>query len=166
MEPNSRLATSFPTTSLSLSHHKRTALISMMLAPPGYSLRIAGPRALGASAETMEVGICQGCLRSLSWAVRTPVARHTTCCLARRRLQYRVLTESVVFSSLVPSHSQLREALATTATPGSRSFCGHFPHRACPTLGWEELFGPEVRGSCRLYCMTAAGSFWSAILRL
>jgi hypothetical protein len=49
--PNSRLATSFPTTPLSLSHHKRTALISMMLTPPGYSLRIAGPRALGASAD-------------------------------------------------------------------------------------------------------------------
>src|SRR5271163_1461777 len=61
---------------------------------------------------------------------RTPAARHTTCCLARRRLQYRVLVESVVFSSLVPSHFQLREALATTATPGSHSFCGYFPHRA------------------------------------
>jgi hypothetical protein len=44
--------------------------ISMMLAPPGYSLRIARPRALGASAETMEVGICQGYLRALPWAVR------------------------------------------------------------------------------------------------
>jgi hypothetical protein len=41
----------------------------MMLAP-GYSLRIVGLRALGASAETMEVGICQGCLRALPWAVR------------------------------------------------------------------------------------------------
>jgi hypothetical protein len=30
----------------------------------------AMPRALGASAETMEVGICQGCLRALPWAVR------------------------------------------------------------------------------------------------
>jgi len=42
----------------------------MMLASPGYSLRIAGPRALGASAETVEVGICQGCLHALPWAVR------------------------------------------------------------------------------------------------
>jgi hypothetical protein len=33
----------------------------MMLAPPAIPFRIAGPRALGASAETMEVGICQGC---------------------------------------------------------------------------------------------------------
>jgi hypothetical protein len=41
----------------------------MMLAP-SYSLRIAGPRALGASAETMEVGIRQGYLRSLPWAVQ------------------------------------------------------------------------------------------------
>jgi hypothetical protein len=97
---------------------------------------------------------------------RMPVARHTTCCLARRRLQCRVLIESVVFSSLVPSHSQLREALATTATPGFPSFCGYFPHRAHPTLGWEEFFGPEMRGSCRLYCMTTMGSFWSAMLRL
>ena len=96
----------------------------------------------------------------------TPVARHTTCCLARQRLQYRVLMESVVFSSLVSSHSQRREALATTATLGSRPFCGHFPHRARPTLGWEELFGPEITGSCRLYCIMAAGSFWSAMLRL
>jgi hypothetical protein len=39
--------------------------------PPGYSLRIAWPRALGASAETMEVGICQGCLRALPWAGAT-----------------------------------------------------------------------------------------------
>ena len=50
--------------------HKRTTPISMMLAS-GYSLRIAEPRALGASAETVEVGICQGYLRTLPWAVRT-----------------------------------------------------------------------------------------------
>jgi hypothetical protein len=31
---------------------------------------IAGPRALEASAETMEVGICQECLRALPWAIR------------------------------------------------------------------------------------------------
>jgi len=30
---------------------------------------------------------------------------------------------------------------------------------ARPTLDWEELFGPEMRGSYRLYCMTAAGLF-------
>ena len=47
--------------------------------------------------------------------------------------------ESVVFFLLV-SHSQLREALAITATPGPRSFCGHFLHHTRPTLGWEELF--------------------------
>ena len=56
MEPThgSRL----PSTTFSVHpRYKRTAPISMMLAP-GYSLRIAGPRALEASAETMEVEIC------------------------------------------------------------------------------------------------------------
>jgi hypothetical protein len=68
-EPSPLSARDFLPYNLSLSHPKRTAPISMMLAP-SYSLRIAGPRALGASAETMEVGIRQGCLRSLPWAVR------------------------------------------------------------------------------------------------
>ncbi len=52
METNSRLAISFLSLSLSLSvhpHRKRTGPISIILAP-GYSLRITGPRALGASA--------------------------------------------------------------------------------------------------------------------
>src|SRR5271170_7688545 len=74
---------------------------------------------------------------------RTPVARHTTCCLARRRLQYRVLMESVLFSSLVLSHSQLREALAATATPGSRSFCGQFPHRPVPLSVGKSSLGQK-----------------------
>src|SRR2546430_5683803 len=65
-------------------------------------------------------------IAAFSSSRRTPVVRHVTCCLARRRLQYRVLMKSAVFFSLVPSHSQLREALAITATSGSRSFCGHF----------------------------------------
>ena len=64
---------------------------------------------------------------------------------ARRRLQHRVLMASAVFSSLVPRIPscafQLREALATTVTPGSRSFCGHFPHRARPR---NEGFVPSV----------------------
>jgi hypothetical protein len=74
-----------------------------------------------------------------------PAARHTTCCLGRRRLQHRVLMASAVFSSLVPSYSQLHEARATTTASGSRSFCRHFPHRARLNLSWAGAFGPEVR---------------------
>jgi hypothetical protein len=41
---------------------------------------------------------------------------------------------------------RLRRVLAAITAPGSRSFCGHSPHRAHLALGWEELFVPEMRG--------------------
>jgi hypothetical protein len=69
----------------------------------------------------------------------TPAAKHTTCCLAGRRLRNWVLPASAVFSSLVPRAVparpfQPRRALAATAEPGSRFFCRHSPRQPRLTL--------------------------------
>jgi hypothetical protein len=69
-----------------------------MMLPPGYSLRIAGPLALGASAETMEVG-------NLS---RMPPLAAVGCADAGRQAHH-----------LLPSQT-------TAAIPGSHGVCGLF----------------------------------------
>jgi hypothetical protein len=80
---------------------------------------------------------------------QTPVAKHTACCLARPPAAI-LGSHGVCGLSLIgPSHSQLRETLATTATLGSRSFCGHFSGPSHSRLGralWarNEGFVPSV----------------------
>ena len=121
------------------------SLLSSRTAPSARrSLTLHATRPTHCIASPRSISSATGLFVPSSHPLReTPAATHTTCYLARRRLQYRVLMASVVFPSLVLSHSQLREALAITATPSSRSFCRHFPHRARPTPGWEELIGQK-----------------------
>ena len=91
-----------------------------------------------------------------------PAARHTTCCLARRRLQHRVFMASEVFSSLVPSNSQLH--LSAARSPRDHRDTG-FPFllQAFPSIARltpnKGLQARELMKLCHLYWTTAAGVF-------